>query len=395
MADWPKFLETGEKETCCGCTACKEICPVHAIQMRADEEGFLYPQLNATTCIHCKSCQAVCPFSTLTNFATPKSVWAAVHKDREVLLRSSSGGAFTAFSDAVLDQGGFVAGVILQNNIVRHYLANSKQLTAQMCGSKYVQSELSDIIQQIREEINQQHFVLFTGTPCQSSGVRNVIGETDNLVTLDFVCHGVPSPAVWKDYVTYKENIKHTRILFTGFRAKFPHKMGCYETFKTEDGQNGWLPAYESPYLTGFLKGMLSRPSCYSCPYSQKLRASDLTICDYWGYEKHHSEFDPAKGISAILINSKRGQTLFDKAASRMNLHQTTLEQVAAGNANLNNATQRPPERADFFKDRKSQSFHALAQRYLQDPQAAHKRFIEKIPYQVKRLLKKLWRLVK
>lgn len=395
MSDWPKFCETGEKETCCGCTACEEVCPVRAIRMQRDEEGFLYPQIDEAACIHCKRCKQVCPFGTYTYFTTPKSAWAAVHKDNNVLAKSSSGGAFTAFSDVVLEKNGFVAGAVLQDNVVRHCLTNSKAQAARMRGSKYVQSELANTIQQIKGKIDEGEFVLFTGTPCQCAGVRNAVGGTDNLVTLDFVCHGVPSPAVWQEYVAYKEELSNEKICFLGFRAKFAHKMGYYETFRTAGNQVCNLPAYESPFLTGFLKGILSRPSCYNCPYSQQQRASDLTICDYWGYSKQHSQFNPEKGISAVLVNSQRGEKLLEEAAPQLHIHPTTLEQVTQDNENLKRTTEMPAARAAFFSDRKQYSFDVLAQRYLQDPQAVQKKLKDRIPYPVKNLMKKFRGLIK
>lgn len=386
----PDYWQSKNKELCCGCTACEMVCPVDAIQMKRDLEGFLYPVLDESVCIKCHRCEKVCPMMNNENMKEPLQVWAAVHKDEEVLRSSSSGGVFTALSDVILEENGSVAGAVIKDNNVVHCITEKKIEVARMRGSKYVQSELGDVFEELSNRLKAGQIVLFSGTPCQCAAARKMAGDSKKLFTVDFVCHGVPSPMVWRDYVQYRADIDGDMPKYLSLRAKLKHKMGYFETYTDSKQKVHHIPVYDSPYLTGFLSGILSRPSCYNCPYAEKKRASDITICDYWGYVQYHKEFDPQKGISAVLINTKQGTKLWERAAKKVYYHRSKLAQVALNNENLNHPTEKPEQRDCFFKERETESFSALVSKYLIDQKAIVKRIVANIPYPVKKILKKI-----
>lgn len=386
----PDYCQTKNKELCCGCTACMMACPVNAIRMERDHEGFLYPVLDTTVCIDCHLCERVCPFGQNKSVKTPIQTWAAVHKDSDILKSSSSGGVFSALSEVVLEENGAVAGAVIRNNEVFHCIAENKKDAAQMRGSKYVQSDLRDVLKQVHGRVKAGETVLFSGTPCQCAAARKLVGENDKLLTVDFVCHGVPSPAVWADYVKYRAALDGSAPQYISLRAKRPHQMGYFENYLDGNNKNHHIPAYESPYLTGFLAGLYNRPSCYACPYACKERASDITICDYWGYRNHHDRFAPEDGISAVLVNTDRGLKWWERASQAMECHASSLGQIAEENANLNRTTVKPAQRDAFFQDWETQPFSVLSQKYLTDPQAGKKKLIASIPYSVKKILRKL-----
>ena len=383
-----RYFITAHKAACCGCTACEQACTTSAIHMERDEEGFLYPVLDRKKCIECGRCNAVCPMENIAEAKNPIEAFAAVHTDADILHASSSGGAFTAIAESFIDAGGSVFGAVLENNRVVHRMAAAIDALAAMRGSKYVQSELGDTLRQVRERLRTGEMVLFSGTPCQCAAVRKIAGNAqEKLLTVDFVCHGVPSPTVFEAYVHWLSEVHHSPVQFLGFRAKQKNRMGVIETYQTKEGVK-LRPAYDSRYLTGFLRGYLFRPACYECPYATTLRSSDMTICDYWGCERFHPQLDALKGVSGVLVNSSRGKKWLQHASGRLKLIPTTVEKIATGNANLQHPTPKPPERDRFYAEWGRMDFAELSKRYLIDGAAWKKRLIAKIPKWIKRLLK-------
>ena len=381
-----------DKSQCCGCKACAVICPVDAISFEEDQEGFQYPVIQMEKCIHCEKCDQVCPVENINNSGFALHAYAAIHKDQQTLKRSSSGGAFSAIAETVLHKDGVVFGAVLRENKVMHCSTTNLDGLDAMRGSKYVQSDLEDTLQEVVQYIRQNKTVLFSGTPCQCAAVRNLVGKNEErLITLDFVCHGVPSPAVFSDYIEWLSRKYCSEIKYIGFRAKTPKCMGIIETFNFAE-KNKQNVAYNSKYLTGFLKNILFRPSCYTCPYARKQRVSDITVCDFWGCERYYPQLDAKKGISGIIVNSEIGDRWVDEAASMLELIPTTVDIIAAGNANMNYPTPKPKERDMFYEDRVILEFDELADKYLDDPEIWKKRLIAIIPQKIKRIVKKLMR---
>lgn len=196
-----------KEEDCTGCSACSHICPTNSISMVPDRYGFLYPCIDVSTCISCGLCEEKCPIKNLVSQeqkikVDAPAVYAAKHKNQDVRSSSSSGGVFTAVSDAVLNQGGMVAGAAFDKNLmVCHRLVDSKKERDYLKGSKYVQSVLGDVFVEIGHVLSSNRTVLFSGTPCQVAGLYAFLGKNpENLYTVDVICHGVPSPKVFSDY---------------------------------------------------------------------------------------------------------------------------------------------------------------------------------------------------
>ena len=349
-----RYLETGERTACCGCQACKMICPTKAIKFEMNSDGFNYPVLNSTKCINCGKCKNACPMEKFKKI-NPINVYAAINKNKVDLEESSSGGVFRALAFHILEENGVVVGAVLKENKVYHEIAEDFEKVKLMSGSKYVQSEISaEVYEDIHKILKLGKKVLFTGTPCQCMAIKNIYGKYSNLITMDFVCHGVPSPVIFDDYIEYLKEREKCGIQYISFRYKDKKRMGKYEVYKTDTGKMVVNPFYKSYYLAAFEKGLLTRMSCFECPYSCGERASDITVCDYWGVEKYHSEIDAIKGVSALIINTEAGEHILKKIQNYLYIVPSRLENVQNENTNLVRATPKPEIYDEFFEKRKS-----------------------------------------
>lgn len=306
------------KIDCCGCTACKHICPTKAITMEKDVEGFLYPKINQELCIDCGLCKKVCAFQNgydkSRNLEVP-FVYAAKHMDEKVRMSSTSGGAFTAISDYVLDKGGVVYGAAFDEDMnVVHQIASTKNERDKFKGSKYVQSDLKNTFSEIKSLLEYQKYVLFTGTPCQTAGLKSfLVGvNIDKLLLCDIVCHGTPSPLIWKEHIIHVENKSKRTISGYNFRDKLIGWRGINATirFSEKELKNSYLAR---TYANLYFSHNITRPACHNCKYTNLARSSDITIADFWGIENCMPEFDDNKGTSLILINTLKGIDLFDR----------------------------------------------------------------------------------
>lgn len=310
-----------KKEDCCGCTACQQICPTSAIGMRPDEEGFLYPEINKELCSDCGLCRKVCAFQngydTLNNFTIPY-VYAGKHGNEEVRMASSSGGVFSAISDYIVDRNGLVCGVAFDENMnVVHKIASTREEIDKFRGSKYVQSNLGNIYAEIMDLLKQNKTVLFTGTPCQNAGLKSYLVndkhvKLENLFLCDIVCLGTPSPLMWREHIASLENKENSKIAQYYCRSKVKGWHGHNEMVVYENGKKDYRSNLSQKHKALFYSHNILRPSCHQCRYTNLKRPSDITIADFWGIERCLPEFDDNKGVSLVLINSPKGQRLFE-----------------------------------------------------------------------------------
>lgn len=310
------MINIKDKNQCCGCTACASICPKDAIAMIPDIMGFKYPKVDTSKCIECGLCEKVCAFNDnydkSLNLKEPE-IYAARHKDIHEIETSRSGATFIAISDYVLDNGGIVYGVGYKDHFkVAHKRATTKDERNEFKGSKYVQSDLGSIFKQVKEDLKKGYTVLFSGTPCQTAGLNSFVGNKlrENLILIDIVCHGVPSPNVWKDYLSYIEKKYKKNVIKVDFRDK--SRIGWYghmESFVFEDGNK-----IESKLYTNlFYKHIMFRQSCGVCHYTNFERPSDITLADYWGWQKTDPNINADnKGISLVLVNTDKGSKIFE-----------------------------------------------------------------------------------
>lgn len=307
---------------CCGCTACENMCTHNAITMNPDQLGFLYPCIDIDKCVDCGLCATVCQFkdnyNRWDNYLTP-NVFAARNKNFDILSKSQSGAAFKTFSDYCLEQTYILYGAILDDELhVKHYRATTYEGRDKMLYSKYVQSDMRGIFKNVKDDLKNGKKVLFTGTPCQISGLKSFIGRQhqQNLLTIDLVCHGVPSPAVWESYIEWIKKKFGRQIEEIRFRDKRYGWNTHFETFKLTNGK--FLK--RTTFRDLFYKHFIVRECCSNCHFTNLKRVGDISIGDYWGWFNISDMFNDNKGVSLILINSERGKKLLEHCASQLDI---------------------------------------------------------------------------
>lgn len=305
---------------CCGCTACASICAHNAIDMKPNQLGFLYPKIDVSKCVECRLCEKVCQFNDnydkSLNLEEPVA-FAARHKDINEVMNSRSGAAFVVISNYILENGGVIYGAGFKDHFrVAHKRATTKKERDEFRGSKYVQSDLRGVFVQVKEDLKNGLDVLFSGTPCQTAGLNAFVGNKfrDKLFLIDIVCHGVPGPFVWRDYVDYLEKKHGSRIVYVNFRDKELFGWRAHqETFKFENEQDKKVFPYQ------FYQHIYFRPSCSECHFTNLKRPSDLTIADYWGWERTDPNINmDDKGCSLVLCNTAKGLELFESVKEEM-----------------------------------------------------------------------------
>lgn len=300
-----------EKKDCCGCSACQQICPKTCIKMEPDEEGFLYPSVDEKICIDCGLCERVCPVINPEEERIPVRTLAAKNKNKVIRFKSSSGGVFSALAIKILGEDGVVFGARFDEewNVVHDYIESVDDLHL-FQGSKYVQSKIGNTYSRAEEFLNEGRKVLFSGTPCQIAGLKRFLRKKYlNLLTVDVICHGVPSPLIWRDYLSYiisQKKIKGISSLADIESISFRSKITGWKKYSIQiNSKNGdeFSENFErNLYMQGFLRNIYLRPSCYACPAKKGKCGSDISLGDYWGVENFHSTFADDMGVGTILI---------------------------------------------------------------------------------------------
>ena len=318
---------------CFGCGACAAVCPKQALRMTPDADGFLFPEIDFGRCVKCGKCRRACPAGA-TPSPRPRDpeFYSVRHREREIREKSTSGGAFTALSDAVLARGGAVAGAVWTPDFqVRHAVASDPAARDAMRGSKYVQSDTSGVFPEVKKLLDEGREVLFSGTPCQVAALYGFLGESgrcENLITVDFICHGAPSPKVFRAYLEDLSAKRGSPVRQVRCRDG---KLGCVPMRIGADFADGgaYLEDCEhDPYFRLFLSGIINRRACAACPYTRVRRGSDLTIADNWRFGAFAPEWDDNSGVSTLLVNTPRGAALLRDAAEALEIKPCTLEDI-------------------------------------------------------------------
>lgn len=309
------MIKITDKAQCCGCTACASICPKKAIVMEEDEEGFLYPLVDIEKCINCGICDKACQNINGYKKSATELAYAVRNKSVDILNNSTSGGAFYAFASNIVNRGGSVYGAIFGEGFeVVHSEINEKEKLEEFCGSKYVQSYLGNTFSEIKQKLKNGKFVLFSGTPCQVAGLNNYLSEEyDNLFTVEVICHGTPSPLLWKKYLEYQEKKYGSTPKSIAFRKKtYGYHSGTMEIV-FESGKKYTGSARVDYMLKSFFSEIASRYSCYTCIHKGNERSADISIYDCWNANKLIENFtDDDKGYTNVLINTEKGKALFN-----------------------------------------------------------------------------------
>lgn len=323
-------IDCSNKSLCCGCSACEQRCPVSAIKMVEDEKGFKYPHINVEKCIECGLCLKVCDYQKdHTSVSNIEKAFALVVNDKDALMNSTSGGAFTVLSDVVLDDSGFVVGSVMDNEFsVHHIVSSERDVRNRMRGSKYVQSDLTGVFLQIEQLLKSGKQVFFTGTPCQCGALKSFLGKDyDSLIVVDLFCHGVPSNRLFKDHISFLEESYNSEIIGYSFRDKRYGWNSYNNTIVLENGEckSRWI---NQAYHSFFVKNISLRPSCYNCRYRNFHRPSDITIADFWGVDKIFKQKNKNTGVSLVLAHSSKGLTLIDECSKTAMIKEVDWAQV-------------------------------------------------------------------
>lgn len=348
------MIEIKEKSQCCGCTACSSVCPKKAIVMKQDEEGFMYPIIDKSKCVNCGLCDKVCPLKNANEEIFEQKAYIVNNKNDEIRKDSTSGGAFTPIAEYVLNQGGVVYGAAFDKNynVVHTYVDNKESLTI-LRGSKYVQSFLGDTFKQVKDLLNDNRIVCFSGTPCQIEGLKKFLQKDyKNLITVDVMCHAAPSPLVWKKYLNYEvsklKGKKIEKILFRD-KSKYGYK---YSTMTIKTDKDEYSRGVESdPYLRAFFGDLSDRPSCYDCKFKKQCHVSDFTIWDCFIVDNFDKNLDDDKGTSRILINTENGRNIFEKIKENFNYTEVKTYSLVKNVKEMLQSVEMNEKRTNFFKD--------------------------------------------
>lgn len=341
------MIQVSEKQKCCGCEACVQKCPKGCIQMQADYQGFYYPIVNQSLCIDCGLCEVVCPIIHQEKSRKPLEIYGAVNKDEKIRLESSSGGIFTAIAESLINKDGIIWGASFNESheVIHDCITTEKQLS-RLRGSKYVQSRIDLSYKKVEVALKMGEKLLFSGTPCQIAGLRRFLRKDyPNLYTVDFVCHGVPSPGVWTKYLEQQFG-KEASLSDIKFRDKIcGWKNSCFSLKKHLSHEIKPVLHVEQRhtnlYMRAFLHDLILRPSCYDCPARSFKSGSDITLADLWGAWVTLPEYNDDKGCSCVAINTPKGKELFNSLA-----HSILCRQISYRDAFVNYnhaATMNPP----------------------------------------------------
>ncbi len=381
------MISIKDKKACCGCGACVQRCPKQCITLHEDSEGFLYPVADASVCINCGLCEKVCPVINQHTAHEPLQTFAAKNSNEAVRAASSSGGVFTMLAESVIKSGGVVFGAAFdQQWKVVHTCATTIGGLQKFRGSKYLQSQTNNTFKEAEAYLKQGRQVLYSGTPCQVAGLKRYLRKGyDNLLTVDFICHGVPSPGVFRTYLRDEINRHSARqgggkntvllpciplvaesdglgggdvkIQSVSFRdkrkgwKKFGFALGLSKASAAGEKNSvllSYSPLNKDLFMRGFLRDLYLRPSCYACPAKELKSGSDITLGDFWGIETLLPELDDDRGISAVTANTEKGRALLQE----LNAEQTEVaySEVVKRNPALVHSASEPKGRKAFFE---------------------------------------------
>lgn len=385
---------TVDYEKCTGCGACVQRCPKRCISWTQREFGFRYPQIDKDACVNCGQCEKVCPIDKALEVSAEQKAYAAVHKDDEVLAKSTSGGAFTAIADAVFAQGGIVYGAAMLDGMqVKHIRTSGKDDFEGLRSSKYLQSDTGTTYQMVEQDLKQGKTVLYSGTPCQIDGLKNFLGKGyENLYTVDIVCHGVGSQAYFDKYMDYARE-RYGKIKALRFRSKEYAGWSCGGVVVVDSSDCLKKIPYrdfDNYYYSYFLSGDIYRKSCYSCKYANTNRVGDFTLGDYWGVEALNLPLQTENGCSLLLVNNRHAMQLLDEIES-LDRVETTVEQAAHCNKQLNAPSKLMDSRQNRIGEYESMSGQQIQKEYLKN----HRKTVVKgqlkalMPYKLKLLIRR------
>ena len=350
---------------CVGCGACANACPKNCLIMVADKDGFLHPEIQKDICVNCGTCEKACPIvDKNSKDEEPVPVYAVYSKDDNVRISSSSGGLFYTIAKHIIENGGIVYGAAFDENL---YLSHKGVYSAEdlylLQGSKYIQSDTRLCFREVKKHLAANRPVLFCGTPCQVEGLLCYLKKPyENLYTIDFICHGIPSPKVWEEYIKYQEKVFSAKACAVSFRDKSTG-WNSYSYRINFSNNRKYLKANCSDiYSKAFVQNISLRKSCYQCKFKSVNRNSDITMGDLWGIKNILPDMTDDKGVSVVFIQSEKGQYLFEQIKARLWLQEIPADSVIANNSAMVKSVYEHNFRDYFFRNLGKQSFETLVE---------------------------------
>lgn len=363
------MIDIKDKSQCCGCWACSNACPKHCIEMIEDEKGFRYPHVDKDKCIDCGLCEKVCPLQKPKMDDTLPESFVVQQKDTEVLRTSTSGGFFTAISKWAIEHGGVVFGAAFGEDMeLRHSYAETLDDCKKFRGSKYVQSLIGDCYSQAKNFLAQGRVVVFSGTPCQISGLYHFLRgrKYDNLVTVDLVCHGTPSPLLLRKYLAYHSSLVGSKVVDYRSRDKYYGYNYSTASIWFNDKTKEYHKGMEMDMMLRlYFKNICSRPSCYQCHFKTINRVSDITIFDCWDAPSVSSDFS-SKGATNVFVHTCFGHKVFDLIKENFVWHKSEINSIIKRDGvMIKNVVPENPRRREFFDDLNSKPLQDVENKYL------------------------------
>ena len=386
--------ELASKKQCTGCTACVNVCPQQCIQMNKWIDGFSYPEICAAQCVSCGICEQVCPVLSVKKESKKLvGVYAAFSINDSLRKESSSGGVFSELATEILTRGGIIYGASYnENGLVEHICVDSFKLLGKLRGAKYSQSWLGNNFRLIKAQLKSGRQVLFSGTPCQVAGLKSFLQqEYDNLICIDFVCHGVPSPMVWEKYVKYRAEIDNNGIVPKYINLRNKETGWSKYSYSTEmvysNNKRYLCKNSEDPFMRLFVNDYILRESCSDCHFKGSSRISDITLGDFWGIWDIDPEMDDNKGTSLVLTHSEKGEDLFNAISCKLRSRKVTLEQAVLMNPSLLQSSVAKTNREDVLNDILQNDFQSVLQ-LLQSLKNGKKSLLKRVRNIVNKMLK-------
>lgn len=354
---------------CTGCNACVQKCPNNCISLEENQYGFLFPKVDKTNCISCNLCNNVCHLQNyIQQDRINSTAYAAVHKDKRIVLKSTSGGVFSAIAEKILSDGGAVYGCAFDKELKPHHVRvdNITQLNL-LYGSKYIQSDINNCYNDILKDLNKKRVVFFTGTPCQVAGLKTFLGKDyDCLFTADLICHGVPSYAYFRKFIKWYEEKNNCKIVDYSFRSKDNAGWSLAGTYTIERDNKKTTKKvfyFDNYYYHYFLNGDIYRDSCYNCKYANIYRSGDFTLGDLWGAEKIKPDFNIDNGCSLLLVNSSKGEKLLKSI--NLDLQKISLDLALHNNEQLHTSSKKSLYRNEILEEYCNYSAEQIQKNYI------------------------------
>ncbi len=387
-----KHLEINNKSDCTGCRACEQLCPVKCITMCEDEEGFIFPKIDEEKCINCGLCKKRCP--QLNNRIENKEIKAYAIKSKEVSdsKKSTSAGMAYILTKKIVENNGAVFGCAYNEKLEAVQMKiEDKTNLEKLRGSKYVFSNTLHTYTEVKKALEEEKEVLYIGTPCQIGGLYAFLGkEYEKLITVDIVCHGVPSPKAFSKYLEYLEEKYNSKIINYEFRNKDKAIWGEFCVKVTLENGIKYIDANEDPYYSNFLKGTMYRECCYDCKYANTNRIGDITLADFWGIEQVNPKFYSEQGVSLVFINTKKGNKIFNDIKENIVYNEQTIEEASRKNGNLMHPTKRTAKRDSIYSGIDNKKAKDFVKVNLKIDGKLKKKIKKLIPKKLKKIIKRV-----